>query len=105
MEKVSSTTISTTFRAKVSFEIFQNVGDYTPERTCAKCKCPTTEYRMISINLVELSGENQLFLYSVDGRLIHREEFSNNTIINTSDLPTGVYIYKINGIRGKFSKK
>jgi hypothetical protein len=61
-------------------------------------------------NNVEIRLENQLKnveieLYHINGQLIHTYYFSNSSIINISNLPTGVYVVKMISDDNFYSQK
>ena len=53
---------------------------------------------------IEKDGLNTLYLYSIDGKFLIEKQFENKNILNISNLPKGVYIYRIGNNIGKIIK-
>ena len=64
---------------------------------------PNPTRSQLYINQVE--GDAQIQVYTTYGQLIHQDRFAVQTVLNTSDWPSGIYVVTIQDQTGRYSQK
>lgn len=87
--------------SKIYFVHVSSVSEIDVQNTMFVYPNPARDFIKIANN----SQENQiLFIYSIDGRMLVKQNYSANEGIDISSLKEGLYIVKLNGQTFKFSK-
>lgn len=87
--------------SKIYFVHVSSVSEIDVQNTMFVYPNPARDFIKIANN----SQENQILsIYSIDGRMLVKQNYSANEGIDISSLKEGLYIVKLNGQTFKFSK-
>lgn len=87
--------------SKIYFVYVSSVSEIDVQNTMFVYPNPARDFIKIANN----SQENQILsIYSIDGRMLVKQNYSANEGIDISSLKEGLYIVKLNGQTFKFSK-
>lgn len=87
--------------SKIYFVQVSSISDIDVQNTMFVYPNPARDFIKIANN----SKENQILaIYSIDGRMLVKQNYSGNETIDISSLKEGLYILKLNGQTFKFSK-
>ncbi|MCQ2327299.1 MAG: T9SS type A sorting domain-containing protein [Bacteroidales bacterium] len=87
--------------SKIYFVQVSSVSEIDVQNTMFVYPNPARDFIKIANN----SQENQILsIYSIDGRMLVKQNYSANEGIDISSLKEGLYIVKLNGQTFKFSK-